>query len=407
MFFVACACDDAAEHARRRIVALRWRGHDKNVVPREGLGEFESVDRAEVVHLHGYVGACATVSKDLCETFTLPEIANPEDSHRWPQLLGCFVAPAPVLLHPLCGVLREHGTVACGNGVEVESRCLFERREHRACIWFHQAVVVESVVWQQRLNAFCVFEIIGAVMHAEGIASVKQAGAVVESEHRIGPVQVGRNDELQLMAATQVDLVVVCDNLALERGKAEVFKELDANLRTHHRQILVARSLGLFQNLEDEPRVVRLGVRHDDVGHRRVIDLLVQRIEEKFVELFVGCVNNRDFVAALDDVGVVSRATLESELNVEAVAVPIERTDRRGIRRNAVDSHGLQTVLLPWRQARPRFHFREVRLGDAPALPQAACCLALPGDNKSTGSRHHSRHCTWHARVNAGVASFA
>mmetsp|Transcript_122033 Transcript_122033/g.390208 ORF Transcript_122033/g.390208 Transcript_122033/m.390208 type:complete len:287 (-) Transcript_122033:2401-3261(-) len=124
----------------------------------------------------------------------------------------------------------------------------------------------------------------------------------------------------------------------------------------------VALFLGLQEHRLDEPRVVRLRVRHDDVVERGQINPTsiggLEGIEKQGLELAVRGVDERCFVGTLDGVGVVSCAVRQRELDVEAVAVPVQRPDRAGVLGDLLAA-GLQPVLLARREARPRLLLRE------------------------------------------------
>mmetsp|Transcript_28092 Transcript_28092/g.71096 ORF Transcript_28092/g.71096 Transcript_28092/m.71096 type:complete len:326 (-) Transcript_28092:51-1028(-) len=124
----------------------------------------------------------------------------------------------------------------------------------------------------------------------------------------------------------------------------------------------VALLLGLQEHRLDEPRVVRLRVRHDDVIERGQIDPTsiggLEGLEEQGLELAVRGVDERCFVGTLDGVGVVSGAVRQRKLDVEAVAVPIQGPDRAGVLGDLLAA-GLQPVLLARCEARPRLLLRE------------------------------------------------
>mmetsp|Transcript_101185 Transcript_101185/g.179674 ORF Transcript_101185/g.179674 Transcript_101185/m.179674 type:complete len:353 (+) Transcript_101185:1609-2667(+) len=63
---------------------------------------------------------------------------------------------------------------------------------------------------------------------------------------------------------------------------------------------------------------------------------------------------------ALDDVGVVGSATLQSKLNVKTVSIPVQRANGARVLGYRLHRHGLQAVLLPRRQTTPHLYVREL-----------------------------------------------
>ena len=51
-----------------------------------------------------------------------------------------------------------------------------------------------------------VVDVLSAVVHAEGIAGEDSGGGMVVGEDRVGPVEVGRDDELEQVASAEVNL---------------------------------------------------------------------------------------------------------------------------------------------------------------------------------------------------------
>mmetsp|Transcript_36758 Transcript_36758/g.109776 ORF Transcript_36758/g.109776 Transcript_36758/m.109776 type:complete len:351 (-) Transcript_36758:33-1085(-) len=293
--------------------------------------------------------------------------------------------------------------MAGGDGVEVHALALLEGSEDRASIRPHEAVVVQCVVGQQLLDALRVHEVFRAVVHPEGVAGVQEPGAVVEGEHRVRPVEVRGDDKLQLMAAAQVELSAVVHHLALERGVDQVLEELNADLRAHNGEVLVARRQGLLHDLADEAGVVRLRVRHNEVRHGGVVHLLVHCVEEEALKLLVRSVDNGHLVRTPDDVRVVGRAPLQGELDVEAVAVPVEGADSGRVRRHVLNGHRLQPVLLARGEACPGLRARERRGGGGPCPSRRSRLAAARGKGPSrrTEERGREAECARARRLGA------
>ena len=86
--------------------------------------------------------------------------------------------------------MAQQGAVAHGNGGDLRQPLhAFEGLQHAAGVGTHQTVVVEAVVrgdgpW------IAVKQLFAAVMQAEGITGVEDAGAVVKGKDGVGPVEI-------------------------------------------------------------------------------------------------------------------------------------------------------------------------------------------------------------------------
>mmetsp|Transcript_108754 Transcript_108754/g.272552 ORF Transcript_108754/g.272552 Transcript_108754/m.272552 type:complete len:249 (+) Transcript_108754:1764-2510(+) len=244
--------------------------------------------------------------------------------------------------------------MARGDFLNVEVCDLLQGSDNGAGVGPHQAIVVQGIVRQQLLNTLDVADVLRAVVHAKGVARVQQASAMVEREHCVGPVQIWRNHKLQLMAAAQIDLVPVGHHLTLEATEHQILEELEADFGAQDCQGLVPKSGSTLDHLGDETRVVRLSVRDYKVVQRLKIDLLLEGVEIQVRKLSVRGVDKGGLVGTLDDIRIVGGSALERELDVKAVAIPIQRADGARALGDRVNSHRLQAVLLAWRQAGPR-----------------------------------------------------
>mmetsp|Transcript_23898 Transcript_23898/g.60853 ORF Transcript_23898/g.60853 Transcript_23898/m.60853 type:complete len:510 (-) Transcript_23898:551-2080(-) len=124
--------------------------------------------------------------------------------------------PRRVVVHELGHVEAQDGAVPVGDEREGQVLDLAQRGGHRLGVGLHQAVVVEAVVGQDGLQVHVV-RVLAAVVHAKRVAREHDACGVVERKHGVGPVQVGRHDKLDHVAAPQVDLVAALHRLLLER----------------------------------------------------------------------------------------------------------------------------------------------------------------------------------------------
>ena len=168
-------------------------------------------------------------------------------------------------------------------------------------------------------------------MQAEGIAGVEDAGAVIEGEDRVGPVQVGSAQKLEavLHAAVrvraQIQLLAALHRPALERAMHLVFQKLNRHFGSHNLDLRVE-----VDQVPDQARVVGLGVAHDQVVDCLGIDLLLQHRQPGAFELEVAAVDQGGALTSHQK-AVVGGAVAQAELNIEAAAVPIERADRGGV----------------------------------------------------------------------------
>lgn len=166
-----------------------------------------------------------------------------------------------------------------------------ERLQHAAGVGAHQAVVVEAEVGGNRAG-IDVEDVVAAVVEAEGIAGVKDAGAVVERKDRVGPVQVGGTEELNavghaaLGVGAQIQLLATFHRAAAEGAVHLVGQVRDRHLRGHDLDLRVAVEQGA-----DQAGVVGLGVGHDQVINRGWIDLLLQQRQPGGFELGVAGVD--------------------------------------------------------------------------------------------------------------------
>jgi len=85
-----------------------------------------------------------------------------------------------------------------------------------------------------------------------------------------------------------------------------------------------------FQDIPHQAAVVRFGVADDEIVDVGRVDESLEGVEVQVAKLGVGRVNQGGFFPPNDE-GIVGRAVLQAELDVEAIAVPIERSDRRGV----------------------------------------------------------------------------
>ena len=174
--------------------------------------------------------------------------------------------------------MAQQGAVAHGNGGDLRQPLhAFEGLQHAAGVGTHQTVVVEAVVrgdgpW------IAVKQLIAAVMQAEGITGVEDAGAVVEGKDGVGPVEIWRAQKLKavLHAAVWIDAqlqgVAAFHRPRLERPVHLVLQELDGHLGTHdlHGGVQV-------DQMANQPRVVGFGVGNDQIVDRHRFDLALQK----------------------------------------------------------------------------------------------------------------------------------
>ncbi len=207
-------------------------------------------------------------------------------------------------------------------------QCLhaLHRLQHTAGIGAHQAVVVEAEVGRYGAGIH-IEHVVGAVVQSEGVAGVEDARAVVIRKNRVGPVEVGGAQEFKavLNAAgwigAQIELMTAFHSTALERAMHLVLQELDRNLRAHDLDLGIE-----IDQVADQTRVIGFGMTHDQVidGHR--VALLLQQRQPGAFELEVACVDQGGALTPHQK-AVVGGAIAQTKLDVEAVAVPVERAD--------------------------------------------------------------------------------
>ena len=303
-----------------------------------GLDELLRVLGVHVHHGHLHVSLGQTARDGLRQSVAEPVVARVEDRGRSLGLLESVLAPFLVPADQFLDVELEQRAVAVADAGKVVVQrvgavalALAERGEHRPRVGLHEALVVEPVVGKHRLEVG-VEHVLGAVVRAKRVARVHELGGGIEREHGIRPVEVGRHDKPKLVAAAEVHDVAALDRPRLERLLHEILQELDANLAADDRGVG-----GELQDGADETAVVGLGVGAHDVVDGRRIDDALEGVDVQLLEFGVRRVDEGSLGRALDDVGVVGGAQVEAELDVESVAVPVERADARGVRADLGD----------------------------------------------------------------------
>jgi hypothetical protein len=205
-----------------------------------------------------------------------------------------------------------------------------ERLQHAAGVGAHQALVVEAEIRGDGTGVH-IKHVIGAVVQAEGVAGVEDAGAVVEGEDGVGPVQIGRAQEFKavlhaaLRVGAQIQLLAALHRPALEGPVHLVGQVGDRHLGGHDLDLRVER-----KQVADQAGVVGLGVAHDQVIDRLRVDLLLQQRQPGALKLEVAGVDQGGALTPHQE-AVVGGAVAQAELNVEAAAVPVERADRGAV----------------------------------------------------------------------------
>ena len=229
-------------------------------------------------------------------------------------------------------MLPQQRPVAHGDGVDRRQGIhALHRLQHAAGVGAHQAVVIEAEVRRDRAGVD-IEDVVGAIVQAEGITGVEDAGAVIEGEDRVRPVQVRRAEELEavlhaaLGVGAQIQLLAALHRPALERPVHLVLQELDRHLRSHDLDLGVE-----VDQVADQPGVIRFGVADDQVIDGLRIDLLLQQRQPGALELEVAAVDQGGALAPHQK-AVVGGAVAQAELDVEAATVPVERADRGGVR---------------------------------------------------------------------------
>ena len=217
------------------------------------------------------------------------------------------------------------------HGVDRRKRVhALHRLQHAAGVGPHQAVVIEAEVRSDGAGIH-IEHVIGAVVQAEGVAGVEDAGAVVEREDRVGPVQVRSAEELEavlhpaLWVGAQIQFLTALHRPALEGAVHLVFQELNRHLGTHDFDLGIQ-----IDQMADQAGVVGLGVAHDQMVDRRRIDLPLQQRQPGALELEVAGIDQGGALTPHQK-AVVSGSVAQTELDIEAAAVPIERADRGGV----------------------------------------------------------------------------
>mmetsp|Transcript_56395 Transcript_56395/g.134636 ORF Transcript_56395/g.134636 Transcript_56395/m.134636 type:complete len:227 (-) Transcript_56395:313-993(-) len=150
--------------------------------------------------------------------------------------------------------------------------------------------------------------------------------------------------------------------------------------------------------------MVGLCVGHDQVVQHSQIDLFAKRRSIEIFKLLVRSVYHSCLLSALDYVGVVGCSTLQAELDVETVPIPVQRPNGARVVRYGFNGHSLQAILLSRREACPTLNLRHFYI----SLFSPSCCQsgslcrshrwACGGTRKSGSlwparSCRHRRHC--------------
>ena len=206
----------------------------------------------------------------------------------------------------------------------------FEGLQHAAGVGPHQAVVVKTEIRGDG-SWIAVEEVLGAVVQPEGVAGVEDAGAVVEAEDRVRPVEVGGTQKLQAVAdvapgtTTQIKAVSAFHRPAAERPVHLVLEELDRHLGGHDLDVGVA-----VDQITDQAGMVRFGVGDHQVIDGAGVDPFFEQREPGVAEFEMAGVH-QGRALSLHQKGVVGGAVPQAELDVETAAVPVEGADGCGV----------------------------------------------------------------------------
>ena len=139
----------------------------------------------------------------------------------------------------------------------------FEGLQHTAGVGAHQAVVVEAEVRSDR-SGVAVEDVVGAVVEAEGIAGVEDAGAVIKGKDRVWPVQVRSTEEFEAMldaalrVGSKIQLLAGLHRAGFEGPVHLILQELQRHLRADDLNVGVE-----VNQVTDQSGVIRFGVAHD------------------------------------------------------------------------------------------------------------------------------------------------
>ena len=210
-------------------------------------------------------------------------------------------------------------------------------------------------------------------------------------------MQVGRHDKLQLVSVAQIHDVAPLDHPRLERLVNQILQERQAHLTPEHRRI--RRNL---QHVSDQSRVIGFGVRAHHVLDLQRVDFSSQRLHVQLPKLFVTRVDQRRRPGrAANDVRVIRRPFFQPKLDVEPIAIPIERpyqrgalAERRRLRLQSLLPLEQLHVRRPDRLARHRrVRHRALDPSRAPRAPRARRRTArtLRASSESAPRRHRVR----------------
>ena len=139
-------------------------------------------------------------------------------------------------------------------------------------------------------------------------------------------MKVGRHDELKLVSTAEVDNTAALHHLLLEGELDKILEELQAHLAADDGDLGVE-----LENGTDQTAVVGLGVRAHQVIDVFDVHDAGEGVDVQLAEFLVRGVYEGGLISALDDVGVIRGTLLEAEFDVEAVAVPVEGANARGV----------------------------------------------------------------------------
>ena len=202
--------------------------------PHQG-GQLLGIGGAQIHQLHLGFGLADAAGDRLADAVAEAVLAQVTD-RRIGLPLAAAGAPVAVVAQPEIKVVAQQRAVAHGDRVECRQRVhALHRLQHAAGVGAHQAVVVEAEIGGDGAR-IAVEQLLRAVMQAEGIAGVEDAGAVVEGEDRVGPMEVGGTEELEAVrhaaagVGAQIQLLAALDGAGAEGAVHLVFQELDRHL---------------------------------------------------------------------------------------------------------------------------------------------------------------------------------